>query len=238
MYTHAESCKGLFNALGGVTVKKLHNMIGYLLTLVILCGLLSGCSTSPNGNTIKEDVQESGHATEIPSHDNNATNFISPEQTTSSEIELTMDNWHQYFEIRETPLWEENAFGEAETLYVRSCLFLRDEYRDKVDVNMESTAAFAFEYDWILTDVEINYETREYNYTEKMYADSKGHEESTLAIHMGMLIDAEGCGIICSCGEGYFTNDNGERIPNCYQFSNVEVTRVEGNIYLFDDKGD
>ena len=104
MYTHAESCKGLFNALGGVTVKKLHNMIGYLLTLVILCGLLSGCSTSPNGNTIKEDVQESGHATEIPSHDNDATNFISPEQTTSSEIELTMDNWHQYFEIRETPL--------------------------------------------------------------------------------------------------------------------------------------
>ena len=152
----------------------------------------------------------------------------------SNEVEITSDNWQQYFEVKESPLWEENAFGEAETLYVRYCLFLKDEYKDKVDESKESAVAFAFEYDWILADIEINYETREYSYTGKVHDYSQDHEESTLAVDTGVLIYSEDCGIICSCGEGYFTDDNDVKIPNCYQFTNIEMTRVEGNLYLFE----
>lgn len=183
-----------------------------------------------------EFSNDNNYVVDSPTQENSFIDEHTPSaQQLSAEIEITLDNWYQYFEVKESPLWEENAFGEAETLYARYCLFLKDEYRDKVDEMKESTVAFAFEYDWILADIEVDYDAKEFSYTGIVHEDSQGHEETTLAVYTGMLIDEENCGIICSCGEGYFTDDNDVKIPNCYQFTNVEVTRVEGSIFLFDE---
>lgn len=200
-----------------------------VMAVFVLSFALSSCRK-------QEFANDSNYAVVPPAQEDNLIEELTPsEQQISSEIEITLDNWYQYFEVKDAPLWEENAFGEAETLYARYCLFLKDEYRDRVDTMKESIIAFAFEYDWILADIEVDYNAKEFSYTGIVYEDSQGHEETTLAVYTGMLVDEENCAIICSCGEGYFTNDNDVKIPNCYQFTNVEVTRVEGSIFLFDE---
>lgn len=200
-----------------------------VMAVFVLSFTLSACKKHEFSNN-------NNYAVDSSTQENSFIDGHTPsEQRLSSEIEITLDNWYQYFEVKESPLWAENAFGEAETLYARYCLFLKDEYRDKVDEMKESTVAFALEYDWILADIEVDYDAKEFSYTGTVYEDSQGHDETTLAVYTGMLIDEESCGIICSCGEGYFTDDNDVKIPNCYQFTNVEVTRVEGSIFLFDE---
>lgn len=204
-----------------------------LITILVLSLTLSSCKK-------QEPVSEGNHTAEPPALETSTyeDGFISErpqdEQWDSSEITITLDNWNQYFEVRESPVWEEDAFGEAETFRARYCLFLKDEYRGRIDETKESSVAFAFEYDWILADIEVDYNTREFSYTGKVHEYSQGKERTTFVVDTWMLMGEEDCGTICSCAEGYFTDDNDVKIPNCYQFTNVEVTKVEGSLFLFD----
>ena len=205
-----------------------------LITILVLSLVLSSCKK-------QEAVSEGNHTAETPTLETpvSENDFVSErpqdEQRDSSEIAITLDNWNQYFEVKESPVWEEDAFGEAEVFRARYCLFLKDEYRGKVDETKEASVAFAFEYDWILADIDLNYDTREYSYTGKVHEYSQGQERTTFVVDTWMLMGEEDCGTICSCAEGYFTDDNDVKIPNCYKFTNVEVTKVEGSIFLFDE---
>ncbi len=151
----------------------------------------------------------------------------------SVETQITLANWQEFFELKEAARWDENAFGEAETLRVVYYLVLRDEYKDRIDKSNEAAIAFEFEYDRILTDITVDHEKREYSYTDTVYEDSQGHENSSLAIYSWMLADS-GFFEICSCAEGYYIID-GTMVPNCYRFFNVDVTQAEGSIRLLED---
>ena len=63
----------------------------------------------------------------------------SAEDTTANtkQIEITSDNWQEYFEFKLTPSEEKNAFGELEIFYVSGVFSLKQEYADiLVDMNV------------------------------------------------------------------------------------------------------
>lgn len=53
-------------------------------------------------------------------------------QSQSGTVELTMDNWQNYFELVETSCFQKNAFGEVEGLTVGVTLRLKEEYRQRL----------------------------------------------------------------------------------------------------------
>lgn len=63
-------------------------------------------------------------------------------------VEITMDNWSEYFELRESNNVYHNAFGEIEQNSPSYGLFLKDEYYDRL----------AGEYDAVSLDVELIYD--------------------------------------------------------------------------------
>ena len=64
------------------------------------------------------------------------------------EIELTMDNWQEYFEIKEVNNIRKNAFGEVESVYPTVGIFLKDEYYSRLPQYFDNlNIAFELTYD-------------------------------------------------------------------------------------------
>ncbi len=59
------------------------------------------------------------------------------------DIEITEENWQQYFELVETPIWEATAFDEGELFGIKFILELREEY---VPYLLNADVAMEFEF--------------------------------------------------------------------------------------------
>ena len=110
-----------------------------LLLALILCLSLCACGS---GNNVPE-------TTETPT-------ITEPQYTT---VEITIDNWQDYFEIVSIDDWHLNGFGESEGYSNYYKLKLRDEYKEKVKCD-----ALGYIHNVILT-VEFTY-TWSFNYAE------------------------------------------------------------------------
>ena len=64
-------------------------------------------------------------------------------------VELNMDNWAEYFELREAVMVSANGFGEADYTNHGYGVFLKDEYMDKINLQSiyEGEIAFKISYD-------------------------------------------------------------------------------------------
>jgi len=64
------------------------------------------------------------------------------------EIELTIDNWQEYFEMKEVNGIRKNSFGEVEAVYPTVGIFLKEEYYDRLPEYFDTmNIAFELTYD-------------------------------------------------------------------------------------------
>ena len=64
------------------------------------------------------------------------------------EIELTIDNWQEYFEIKEVNGMSANSFGEVESVYPTVGIFLKEEYYSRLPQYFDNlNIAFELTYD-------------------------------------------------------------------------------------------
>ena len=52
------------------------------------------------------------------------------------EIQITLDNWQEYFEIREGYKWEQDDFGVTVGVRIITAIVLREEYRDRTVLDL------------------------------------------------------------------------------------------------------
>lgn len=83
-------------------------------------------------------------------------------------VEITPENWDTYFEIREVPLYIDDAFGEVREIYLAYCVVLREEYVSKLCVEEDMSIIFEFEYDYRPVDLQVDKVAHTYAYTEIM----------------------------------------------------------------------
>ena len=74
-------------------------------------------------------------------------------------IDITLDNWQEYFELVEEAELYKNAFGEITEGYIYDCLKLKDNY--KFALEKETSVAIECRYDKVWRYIEINTETGE-----------------------------------------------------------------------------
>lgn len=75
-------------------------------------------------------------------------------------VELTLDNWQDYFELTVVEYYDLNAFGEVEKLELQQHLCVKEEYADHVDCEN-----VAFEIQPTLQTVQITLNTADQSYT-------------------------------------------------------------------------
>lgn len=126
----------------------------------------------------------------------------------SGPVEITMDNWSQYFEIIERKNEEKNAFGEVETTHIYNVFALKDEYADKLDTEEENAVAVEVSYDWGTKDLGTM------NASDDKAVDFSYDCMDVFGYHYGVNV-----GMAANPSEGLIVE-------------NITVTRVQGTIYL------
>lgn len=70
-------------------------------------------------------------------------------------IEITIDNWQDYFELVTAVSWEENDFDEITGAFVNTCFCIKEEFSDRVILNRSELILETCNY-WTLAAVDFD----------------------------------------------------------------------------------
>lgn len=89
--------------------------------------------------------------------------FVRNEDYTPYEpasVEITLDNWQEYFEIREGYKWEQDDFGVTIGVRIITAIVLKEEYRDRIVLDL-TDVTFGYTSDHVERSVsQIDFENR------------------------------------------------------------------------------
>lgn len=164
-----------------------------LLLATIMCFSLVACGRNDNAALVEEyenriaqleaelaerDTEIDGLVAEInrilaeneASEPNNTEQETTEPENTEPQyetVEITLDNWQEYFEIVGYMTYRDNAFGEAESCFFRSELRLKEEYWSRLSANMmDDKGAIEFSYDYGKKVATIDLANRTYSFGE------------------------------------------------------------------------
>ncbi len=142
------------------------------------------------------------------------------------EIEITKENWDQYFELVEEGKFSDNAFGEFESFTYYQYLSLKSEYVDRISSSLSKLAMeLDFTYgnkgckldkankSYTLTD---SYDVSDYDYESSIHEFSYGEYEDELYYRTTLM-------------SAYYNED--ESYLSSFK-TDMKVLRTQGSIYL------
>lgn len=138
-------------------------------------------------------------------------------------IEITIDNWQEYFAFRQSEgEWEEDAFGDA-VRYRRYVYFsLKDEYQDKVaSMDVALSCSYTVDYRYY----EIDLQNRVFTIGEIYKSDVKESRPESIYYTPYAVWD-----VYCSENPGMFTLDT--NIPILEWVDTMDVARIQGTIEI------
>ena len=94
--------------------------------------------------------------------ENNTTDNIDYEP-----IEITLDNWQDYFEVVEVPVWEENAFREIDSFNLRYEFRLKEEYYPRLNAEA-SNIVMEISYSYGAKPCKVDFENFTYELGERL----------------------------------------------------------------------
>lgn len=132
-------------------------------------------------------------------------------------VDLTMDNFFDYYELKDVTVVKHDAFGELDHIYVGKEFSLKGEYG--LDPVFDSTVNIEFYYKGAYKNYEIDLENETYTIGEKVGNDRSGTGSQTY----------KGSRVTSLCGDGYFlTPPKGDT----FFFEELRPTKVQGTLYL------
>ena len=124
-----------------------------LLLVFALCLSFCACGGKSDAPVKEEETREENYeVTETEP-------VIIEAEPQTVTIELSMDNWQEYFELVDDPVFRKNAFGEAEGFAVGVKLQLKEEYLQKSAYIMDGAIEYQMQYSVIGCDVDMKAET-------------------------------------------------------------------------------
>ena len=158
-------------------------------------------------------------------------------------VEITMDNWEEYFVLEAAYDLFENSFGEYDNIHLGKAFCLRQEYAEKFVTDSEeykSKVGFELQYTTEHRKVTIDPVSGTYEIGEETYftdAEITDTDEQPLTDYRNISTS----GIVRSYGENIAsvfldnrvltTNDYGDLN---YVWKDCEVLRAEGTLYLYE----
>ncbi len=144
------------------------------------------------------------------------------------KVDITLDNWSNFYEIYDEPKWAKNSFDEIDKLWIYRYIKLKDEYASKMPSVYNN---LAIEYSAPYSQIEVSVDWDNKTYT------------------LGNIIKTNDYVNTSSSKLSFRTLDNDERIFGVtfnsvqhskdgsidfinYYYKDIEFTRVEGTIYI------
>lgn len=160
---------------------------------------------------------------------------VGGETASYKTVEITMDNWQEYFEVVPSEKWETNGFGEATSLIFRQSLRLKDGYKDKI-VSGPTTTNYGFSQ----IAVEFGYNVTHYSvsvdWTNQTYVQGAVHNENAYSGGAKTVIRTLSFNPVQTSWE--FLRDEIATYsydPAMAIWDSIEVLRIQGTLYLKDE---
>lgn len=155
----------------------------------------------------------------IPEHED-VTDYLARYKT----IEITPENWEEYFMTVQNPRWQENAFGEGELWAIEYCLTLKDEYASKL---VTANVAMGFSSNWSAYRIEIDAVNFLYTITDQIVWDWGNTDTSTITFTESSNIEE----LVVDHCEVY--HDDQEGFWYVYNPNKITLDRAKGSIEIF-----
>ena len=165
--------------------------------------------------------------------------LAAPQQETAAvtEIEITSENWADYFEIKEEVCWMSNDFDEVVDACWAQVLCVREEWADKID--LEATdVAFEYSYQYARRFYKFDIEAHTFEFlghdglpdameTETFRTDKFLHTD-IIYNGMHMTYPANTVYSIRTMGECGTTDGK----PTIHPYENIFITRAAGTLVI------
>ncbi len=185
-------------------------------------------------------VQEIDGVTHLVSEHYDLVSEADFEKVGAKTVEITMDNWADYFEIRETNYVYSNAFQEIEHMGFGFGVFLKDEFAEKlVDTYSSVDVSFKVAYDEVMHEATGSSQNGDLQVGEvghpRWYSDEITRSDAVGQVWLQEGEDMEASdsyGYYCTTFTGYTTYQD-EKESYVTVFENPEVLNVTGTLKLF-----
>ena len=157
------------------------------------------------------------------------------------QITISMDNWSEYFEIRELTEWCNNDLGETTGFITHVCLCLKEPYVNAV-VSDETTVDFGWQGTCSVKNCSVDTANRIVSIENIFSSGSTTFGEPEVlsgtlsytgeAVNDSFLKD---CHAVCKIGEIVIVGEyrlNEEMKPVCFDYEDVTVTSAQGYLVL------
>ena len=89
-----------------------------------------------------------------------------PDNRNYREVIITAENWNQYFQLREIPLYSITNSGVIAQVYQTYCVVLRDEYLSEVKPDGDYSVSFSFNFDLYYNTLKVDTKSYTYGHTD------------------------------------------------------------------------
>lgn len=142
------------------------------------------------------------------------------------EIEITPENWDQYFELVTEGKFSDNAFGEFESFTHYQYLALKREYVDRISSSL-SKLAMELDFTYGRKGCKLDKDNKSYTLTDRYEVDDYDHESSIYEFHYN---NHEGeADYNATIMSSYYNED--EKCLVSFK-TDMKVLRTQGSIYL------
>ncbi|MBR5867961.1 MAG: hypothetical protein IKZ21_00840 [Clostridia bacterium] len=142
-----------------------------------------------------------------------------------TKVDLTVDNFFDYFEFYEKTAQSKNEFDEVEALRIESCYKLKDEH-GKVNTSI-SKVAIEYSYEYTYKYVDADFDAGTYAIGKAAYGGDPQESDNTTTL--SQLYELESYGV--SLSSNYISKE--AENPTICVYDNYEVTRIAGSLYLY-----
>lgn len=197
-----------------------------LILAVVMIWSLVACS----GKTVPESGNVSQNNPQQEKLSTTPETTEAKEEVLPKEIEMTLDNWQDYLELKYMVGWDYNAFDESEGFsYIYPVLALKEEYAGRtVSKSTELAVSFTATESWKTASADIESKTYEWGTesgvkekevvsdTAKFYAEGLGSNAHILK---------EGGIVILNP-----FSKHGNGVVSYPYYEDFEITRIEGTL--------
>ena len=88
-----------------------------------------------------------------------------PDTRSFHQVQISPENWSQYFQLREIPLYSITSSGVIAQVYQTYCVVLRDEYLDQVKGDGDYSVSFTFSFDVNYNTLDVDTKNYRYGHT-------------------------------------------------------------------------
>lgn len=157
-----------------------------------------------------------------------------PEMLTHfKEVEITPENWSEYFVVVEKPRYIKNDFGEiTDILFFEYTLFLKEEISSRVFNAEQSNVIFEFTFDAIYKDVQFGITEGDYISSDSEYFRRHNFQDLTTLTYNHLSSENH-----FSLGYGKIEEavGPGQEAPFAYcTCENFNATRAQGSIFVYE----